>query len=110
MIRLLSLLFASLILGACAPHSPAATEGDSRRIYLGHDPVIRPLGERLAFQFNDGSAFIQVSDGRGGPPIQYRGEALSAQRVKNVRRLTAAEVRDRFGDQTLVGGFLIEIR
>jgi hypothetical protein len=111
MIRSLYLLFASIILTTCAPHPSSATQAVATgRIHLGHDPVVRPVGERLAFQFNDGSVFIQVSDGRGGPPIQYRGEALSVERVKNVRRLTAAEVRERFGDQTLVGGFLIEIR
>jgi hypothetical protein len=111
MVRSLYLLFASmLVIGACTHHSPVGTQvGVGRRI-TGPDPVIRPLGERLAFVFDDGSVFIQVSDGSGGPPIRYHNEPLRVERVKRVRRLLAADVRQRLGDQTLAGGFLIEVK
>jgi hypothetical protein len=112
MVRSPYLLFASIVvLGACQHRPPVGTEITvGRRVHLGHDPVIRPLGERLAFLFDDGSVFIQVSDGSGGPPIRYHNEPLGVERVKSVRRLPANEVRERLRDQTLAGGFLIEVK
>jgi hypothetical protein len=112
MVRSLYLLIVSIVvLGACNHRPSVETQvAASRRVYLGHDPVIRPLGERLAFLFDDGSVFIQVSDGSGGPPILYHDKPLPFERLKSVRRLSASEVRERLGDQTLVGGFLIEVQ
>lgn len=82
------------------------------RIYLDGPPHmrIRPLGERLAIQFNDEPAIIHVSDGRGGPPITYHGKALTEDRVKARYLIGAKEARERFGDQTLAGAILIELK
>ncbi len=112
MVRSLYLVFASIVvLGACKHRPPIGTEvALGRRVHIGPDPVIRPLGERLAFLFDDGSVFIQVSDGSGSPPIRYHDEPLRVERVKSVRRLPATEVRERLGDQTLAGGFIIEVK
>ena len=112
MVRSLYLLFASIVLlGACKHRALVETGvAAGRSVHLGHDPVVRPLGERLAFLFDDGSVFIQVSDGSGGPPILYHDKPLRVERLKSVRRLSASEVRERLGDQTLVGGFLIEVQ
>jgi hypothetical protein len=96
---------------ACARQTPVATQTQVEgRIWLGRDSWIRPLGERLAIQFNNEPAIIQVSDGRGGPPITYHGQALMVNRLKAIRSLKAKEARERFGDQTLAGAILIELK
>jgi hypothetical protein len=69
-----------------------------------------PLGTRLAIQFNNEPVIIQVSDGRGGPPITYHGQVLTDDRIKGMYVLRAKEARARFGDQTLTGAILIELK
>ena len=108
--RCLMIGFFGVIIG-CARQTPVAAQPPvERRIWMGHDSWIRPLGERLAIQFNDEPAIIQVSDGRGGPPITYHGQALMVDRLKTIRSLKAKEARERFGDQTLAGAILIELK
>jgi hypothetical protein len=70
----------------------------------------RPLGERLAIQFNDEPPIIQVSDGSGGPPITYHGQPLTDDRIKAIYVLKAKEARERFGDQTLAGAILFKLK
>jgi hypothetical protein len=95
----------------CAHQAPAAERAKPKQsVHIGLDPVIRPFGERLAFQFNDEPPVILVSDGRGGPPIMYHGKPLSPERVVSIRSLNANAARVRFGDQTLVGAFLVELK
>jgi hypothetical protein len=106
----LMIVFAALI--ACAPQpARAPAPAPQTRIHLdGYPPLIRPIGDRFAVQFNDEPPSIQVSDGRGGPPISYHGQPLIADRVRSIRVLTADEARDRFKDQTLVGAVLFELK
>lgn len=61
-------------------------------------------------QFNAEPPTIQISDGRGGPPISYHGQPVTANRVKSIRILKAYEACHRFKDQTLVGAILIELK
>jgi hypothetical protein len=97
---------------ACARQAPRAPEAAQEvRIHLdGNPPLIRPVGDRFAVQFNDEAPTIQISDGHGGPPISYHGQPVMADRVKSIRVLKADEARDRFKDQTLVGAVLIELK
>jgi len=82
------------------------------RIRLDGPPPMSslPVGERLAIQFNEEPPIIQVSDGHGGPPIKYHGQALTNDRIKAIYVLKAKQVRERFGDQTLAGAILIELK
>jgi hypothetical protein len=107
----LMIVFAGLLI-ACARQPPHAPEpAPQTRIHLdGYPPLIRPIGDRFAVQFNDEPPIVQVSDGRGGPPISYHGQPVMADRVKSIRILTADEARDRFKDQTLVGAVLFELK
>ena len=100
------------VLVACARQVPLAPQTETQtHIHLdGYPPLIRPIGDRFAVQFNDEAPTIQISDGRGGPPISYHGQPVKANRVKSIRVLKADEARDRFRDQTLVGAVLIELK
>jgi hypothetical protein len=69
-----------------------------------------PLGTRLAIQFNNEPVIIQVSDGHGGPLITYRGQVLTYDQIKGIYVLKAKEARDRYGDQTLAGAILVELK
>ena len=69
-----------------------------------------PLGERLAIQFNNEPAIIQVSDGRRTLSLTYQGQPLMVDRVKTITILKAKDARERFGDQTLAGAILIELK
>ena len=91
--------------------TPVKTSSTDSRIRLDGGPrQPRPLGERLAIQFNDEPPIIQVSDGHGGPPITYHGQTLTNDRIKGIYVLKGKELRERFGDQTLAGAILIELK
>ena len=92
--------------------TPITTSAPSdNRIRLGPERVTpMSLGTRLAIQFNDEPAIIQVSDGHGGPPVTYHGQVLTNDRIKGIYVLRAKEARARFGDQTLAGAILIELK
>jgi hypothetical protein len=92
------------------PTTASAPDYGRIRLDGGDHRPPRPLGERLAIQFNNEPAVIQVSDGRGGPPITYHGQALTDDRIKAIYVLKAKEARQRFLDQTLVGAILIELK
>ncbi|MGH7487309.1 MAG: hypothetical protein ACREMS_02630 [Gemmatimonadaceae bacterium] len=65
---------------------------------------------RLAIQFNDEPMFVQVADGRGGPPLLYHGRLVDNAQIKSIRILRSKEARNRFGDQTLDGAILLELK
>src|SRR6202049_4832627 len=66
-----------------------------------------PAGMRLAIQFNNEPPIVQVSDGRGGPPLRYRGHDLNPDQVKSIVILRGKEARERFRDQKLDAAILI---
>jgi len=65
---------------------------------------------RLAIQFDNEPPVIQVSDGRGGPPLLYHGHELNPNQVKSVVVLRGKEARERFGDQKLDAAILIGLK
>jgi hypothetical protein len=69
-----------------------------------------PPGTRLAIQFNKEPPIVQVSDGRGGPPLLYHGQQLNPNQLKSIIFLKMNDARQRFGDQTLDGALLIELK
>jgi len=72
--------------------------------------TLPPAGVRLAIQFNNERPIIQVSDGRGGPPILYHGHELNPDQVKSIVVLRGKEARERFRDQKLDAAILIELK
>ena len=79
-------------------------------IRLLETPTPAAAGTRLAIQFNNEPPIVQVSDGRGGPPILYHGQRLNPDQLKSVIFLKMKDARERFGDQTLDGALLIELK
>ena len=69
-----------------------------------------PAGMRLAIQINDEPAVVQVSDGRGGPPIMYHGRELNPDQIKSIVVLRGKEARERFRDQKLDAAILIGLK
>ena len=69
-----------------------------------------PAGFRLAIQFNNEPPIVQVSDGRGGPPLLYHGHELNPNQIKSIAVLRGKEARDRFGDRKLDAAILIELK
>jgi hypothetical protein len=67
-------------------------------------------GIRLAIQFNKEPPIVEVSDGRGGPPILYHGQQLNPNQLKSIIFLKMKDAREHFGDQTLDGALLIELK
>jgi len=72
--------------------------------------TLPPAGIRLAIQFNNELPIVQVSDGRGGPPILYHGHELDPGEVKSIVVLRGKEARDRFRDRKLDAAILIELK
>ena len=102
---------AVMLLVACRHPAPVASrtelEQPVRLIEHGTPP---PAGMRLAIQFDNEPATIQVSDGQGGPPILYHGHELKPERVKSIVVLRGKEARDRFHDRKLDAAILIELK
>jgi hypothetical protein len=69
-----------------------------------------PAGMRLLFQFNNEPPVVQVSDGRGGPPIMYHGHELNPDQVKSIVVLRSKEARERFPNQKFDGAILIVLK
>jgi len=65
---------------------------------------------RLVIQFNDEPPSVQLSDGRGGPPILYHGHELNPDQVKSIVVLRGEEARKRFRDRKLDAAILIELK
>jgi hypothetical protein len=112
MIRSVNLLFAAaLFLFACTHHTSVAPQArPEHQLRIHEDGIPAPVGTRLAIQFDNEPPIVQVADGRGGPPILYHGTDLNPDRVKSIRILRTKEARERFGDQTLDGAILIELK
>lgn len=79
-------------------------------IRLLETPTPPAAGTRLAIQINKEPPIVQVSDGRGGPPILYHGQQLNPDQLKSVIFLKMKDARERFGDQALDGALLIELK
>jgi len=79
-------------------------------IRLLETPTPLAAGTRLAIQFNKEPPIVQVSDGRGGPPILYHGQQLNPNQLTSIIFLKMKDARERFGDQTLDGALLIELK
>ena len=112
MIRFSSLPFAAgILLVACTHQAPVAS-----RVQLDHPVMLiehgtsPPAGFRLAIQFNNEPPIVQVSDGRGGPPLLYHGRELNTGQVKSIVVLRGKEARERFRDQKLDAAILIELK
>lgn len=69
-----------------------------------------PAGLRMAIQFNDEPPIVQVSDGKGGPPIMYHGRELNPNQIKSIVVLRGKEARERFGDRKLDAAILIGLK
>ena len=111
MIRSVYLLFASGVLLLSCTHQASVPQARAEhRVKIHEDGIPAPVGRRLAIQFNNEPAIVQVADGRGGPPILYHGKDLSPDSVKSIRILRTKEARERFGDQTLDAAILIELK
>jgi hypothetical protein len=112
MIRLNSFLCAAcILLVACTHQAPVAS-----RVQLDHPVMLiehgtpPPAGMRLAIQFNGEPPIVQLSDGRGGPPILYHGHELNPDQVKSIAVLRGKEARERFRDRKLDAAILIELK
>ena len=112
MIRLRDVLIAtSIVLVACSHQALVSSPGQSnRRVTLIETGTPPAAGTRFAIQFNNEPAIVHVADGRGGPPILYRGQTLNPNRLKSIIMLKTKEARERFGDQTLDAAILIELK
>jgi hypothetical protein len=69
-----------------------------------------PAGMRLAIQFDNEPPIVQVSDGKGGPPILYHGRELNPNQIKSIVVLRGKEARERFGDRKLDAAILIGLK
>ena len=112
MIRFNSLLSAAgMLVVACTHRTPVAS-----RVQLEHPVMLiehgtpPPAGMRLAIQFNDEPPIVQVSDGRGGPPMRYHGRELNPDQIKSIVILRGKEARERFRDQKLDAAILIGLK
>ena len=111
MIRLNSLFAAGILLVACTHRAPVAS-----RVQVEHPVMLiehgtpPPAGIRMAIQFNDEPPVVQVSDGKGGPPILYHGHELNPDHVKSIVVLRGKEARERFRDQKLDAAILIGLK
>lgn len=65
---------------------------------------------RMAIQFDNEPPIIQVSDGRGGPPLLYHGHELNPNQIKSIVVLRGKEARERFGDKKLDAAILIGLK
>jgi hypothetical protein len=72
--------------------------------------TLPPAGMRLAIQFDNEPPIVQVSDGRGGPPLLYHGHELNPNQIKSIVVLRGKEARDRFGDRKLDAAILIGLK
>jgi hypothetical protein len=69
-----------------------------------------PAGMRLVIQFDNEPPIVQVSDGKGGPPILYHGRELNPNQIKSIVVLRGKEARERFGDRKLDAAILIGLK
>jgi hypothetical protein len=107
-----SFLFATgILVVACTHRAPVAS-----RVQVEHPVTLiehgtpPPAGMRLAIQFNNEPPIVQVSDGRGGPPLLYHGHELNPNQIKSIAVLRGKEARDRFRDRKLDAAILIELK
>ena len=105
------LLAAGILVGACTHRAPVAS-----RVQVEHPVTLiehgtpPPAGMRMAIQFNDEPAIVQVSDGRGGPPLMYHGHELNPNQIKSIVVIRGKEARERFGDKKLDAAILIGLK
>jgi len=69
-----------------------------------------PAGFRLAIQFNNEPPIVQVSDGRGGPPLMYHGHELNTDQIKSIVVLTGKEARERFPNLKFDAAILVGLK
>ena len=105
------LLVAGIFVAACTHRAPVVS-----RVQVEHPVMLiehgtpPPAGMRLAIQFNNEPPIVQVSDGRGGPPILYHGHELDPDQVKSIVVIRGKEARERFRDKKLDAAILIELK
>jgi hypothetical protein len=102
----------AILVVACHHHqAPVASQNQLQQpVRLVEHGTLPPAGMRLAIQFNNEPAFVQVSDGKGGPPLLYHGKELDPDRVKSIEILRGKEARERFHDRKLDAAILIELK
>jgi hypothetical protein len=112
LVRSNSLLFAAaIIIAACTHRAPVAS-----RVQVEHPVMLvehgtpPPAGFRLAIQFNNEPVIVQVSDGRGGPPLRYHGQDLKADQIKSIVVLRSKEARERFPNQKFDAAIVVELK
>ena len=105
-------LFAAVVLlVACTHQVPVVSQVQVEHpVMLVEHGTLPPAGMRLAIQFNNEPPTIQVSDGRGGPPILYHGQELNPDQVKSIVVIRGKEARERFRDRKLDAAILIELK
>lgn len=102
---------AGILFAACTHRAPVVS-----RLQLDHPVMLiehgtpPPAGMRLAIQFDDEPPIIQVSDGRGGPPILYHARELNPGQVKSLVIIRGKEARERFHDRKLDAAILIGLK
>ncbi len=106
------LLAAGILLIACHHRAPpvvsrAQLEQPVTLIEHGTPP---PAGTRLAIQFDNEPAIIQICDAQGGPPIRYHGHELDPYQVRSIVVLRGKEARERFHDRKLDAAVLIGLK
>ncbi|MGZ3468313.1 MAG: hypothetical protein ACXU91_16370 [Gemmatimonadaceae bacterium] len=107
-----ALLFAAgLFVVACHHRAPVASRVQVEHpVLLVENGTPPPAGMRLAIQFDNEPPIIQVSDGKGGPPILYHGRELNPSQIKSIVVLRGKEARERFGDRKLDAAILIGLK
>jgi hypothetical protein len=105
------LLAACAALSACHQRESAAPQAKAEQtIHLVEHGTPFASGTRTLYQLNNEPPIVVVSDGRGGPPLLYRGQPLNPNQIKSIQILKKREARERFGDQTLDAAIFIELK
>jgi hypothetical protein len=106
-----ALFAASVLFAACTHRAPVASRVEvDHPVTLIEHGTLPPAGIRFAIQINNEPPIVQVSDGRGGPPILYHGHELNPDQLKSIVVLRGKEARERFRDQKLDAAILIELK
>jgi hypothetical protein len=111
MIRSIHLVIvSSIVVLACTRQAPVTALPQPEPRVKPNDGVLTPGRAHIAYQFNNEPLIIQDADGPGAGPVLYHGRQLTPDQIKSVKALNVTEARKRFGDQTLVGAILIELK
>ena len=103
-------VLSSFVILACARQAPVTALPQPEQRVTPKTGVLTPGRAHMAYQFNNEPVIIQDADGPGAGMVLYHGLQLTPDQIKTVKTLNVTEARKRFGDQTLVGAILIELK